>query len=169
MARLKLTNLLSFKTYFNLVADEHVDIGGFKWGDKNVVKNDNRSNITPSFLWVVPYEQSRYSDILSDNIIKTKPVALSFMKVRESAKFADEEADYEFCEAVMEQIMARIIKDKRGAMGATNWEMLVANISSAVGAPVETTIGSTRYIGWELKLDFMENGNLAYDAAKWTD
>lgn len=169
MAKLKLTNLASFKAYFSRLASEHVDIEGFKWGDKDVVKNDNRSSITRSFLWAVPYEQSRYADGFSDNVMKTKPGVLSFMKVRESERFVDEESDFEFCESVMEQIMARIIKDKQGAMVGSDWEMLVTNISSAVGAPVEITLGSTRYIGWELKIDFMDNTGIAYNSNKWTN
>lgn len=167
MANLKLTNLTTLKAYFSQLAAEHVDIGGFKYGDDSVIKHNNRSNITPSFLWVSPYELVRYGDNFSDNVIKTKPVALSFMKVRESEKFADIDADYAFCEATMEQIVARIIKDKAGAMVGSSWELLATNISSATGRPVESTIGSTRYIGWELKIDFMDNTGIAYDAAKW--
>lgn len=168
MTTLKLTSLSSLKTYFGQLASEHVDIGGFRYGDDKVIKNDNRSSLPNSFLWVAPYELSRYGDNFSDNVMKTKPVALSFMKVRESEKFSTEQEDYEFCESVMEQVMARIIRDKRGEMVGSDWTMLVTSISSAVGRPVEAIIGSTRYLGWELKLDFMDNTNLAYDAAKWT-
>lgn len=169
MASLKITNLPSLKAYFKRVADEHVDIGGFKYGDETVIKTSNRSDITQSFLWISPYELVRYGDNFSDNVTKTKPVALSFMKVRESEKFADIDDDYAFCEATMEQIVARVIKDKAGSMVDSAWEMLATTLSSATGRPVETTIGSTKYLGWELKIDFQDNSNLAYDAAKWTN
>lgn len=167
MPNLKLSNLASFKAYFESIALSHVDIGGFKWGDADVVRNDNRSNITPSFLLSGPYDNVRYAAAHNDNTLKIKQAVVQYLKARDSEKFSDEQADLEFCEGVIEQIIAKIDRDKRGSLVGAEWEMIVANISSITTGPIEKTIGSTRYIGWEMKIDILENTHLAYDANKW--
>lgn len=167
MPNLKLNNLASFKAYFSAIATSHVDIGGFRWGDADVIRNDNRTGMPSSFLWAQRYDNVRYAAVHNDNKQKTKQARVAYMKVRESEKFADEDADFEFCEGVIEQIIAKMDVDKRGAMVNGSWEMIVPSISSITTGPVEKTIGSTRYIGWELRADISENTNLAYNASKW--
>lgn len=173
MPNLNLSNLASFKAYFNAIATSHVDITGYKWGNKDVVKNDNRSNITASFLWAQPFDNVRYSDNRSDNIVKTKQARVAYMKVRESEKFADEDEDFQFCEGVIEQIIAKMLVDKTGSMqetspGVNEWVMIAFNSNGMSTGPVEKIIGSTKYIGWELRIDIIDNTNLAYNAAKWS-
>lgn len=167
MPNLKLSNLASFKAYFQNIALSHVDIGAFKWGDRDVLRNDNRSEMPEKFLWAQYYDNVRYTAVHNDNKQKIKQSRVAYMKVRESEKFADEDADFEFCEGVIEQIIAKMDLDKRGALVNGEWEMIVANISSITTGPVEKKIGSTVYIGWELRIDISENTNLAYDASKW--
>lgn len=167
MPRLKLNNLASFKAYFESIALSHVDIGSWKWGNVDVLRNDNRSELPSRFLWGQYYDNVRYTAVHNDNKLKIKQVRVAFMKVRESEKFSDEDADFEFCEAVIEQIIAKLDIDKQGKLVDGEWEMIVANIASITTGPVEKTIGSTRYIGWELRIDISENTNLAYDASKW--
>lgn len=167
MPNLKLTKLASFKAYFEAIALSHVDIGAFKWGSVDRVRTDNRSALPPAFLWGQYYNNVRYTASHNDNKQKIKRARVAFMKVRESDKFADEDADFEFCEAVVEQIIAKMDLDKRGKLVNGEWEMIVANIASITTGPVEKTIGSTHYIGWELSIDILENTNLAYDASKW--
>lgn len=166
MPNLNLTNLASFRAYFLTIATAHVDISGFKWGDADVIRTANRSDITPSFLWAQRYDNVRYSGN-ADNTLKTKQARIAYMKVRESEKFVDEDADFEFCEGVIESILAKLMVDKRGALVDGEWEMIVMNIASINTGPVEKTLGSTRYIGWEMRVDVMDSSNLAYDANKW--
>lgn len=170
MANLYLTNLASFKAYFQAMAvgaAKHVDLEGFKWGDKDVLCNDNRSDLAKTFLWTGPYEGVRYNDPASDNITKNKMVKLSVFTVADSERFADEDAAVEKCEAIMEDIVARLLRDKRGADVAGVWTMLVANINSATGKPVTVELGSTQYHGWELSIELIDNRGLQYNAAKW--
>jgi hypothetical protein len=167
MASLKLTNLASFKAYFADIANSHVAIDAFMWGDKDVIRNETRSLVMRSVLWAERYDNVRYADNLSDNIQKIKQARIGFFQVRDTEKFADEDAQFEFCESVIDDIIARIIKDKRGAQVDTEWQLLLANISSATGSPAQVMIGSTNFIGWQLKIDIMDNTNLAYDASKW--
>ncbi len=167
MPNLKLTDLASLKAYFTAIAASHVSIGGFKFGSLDVVKNDNRSNITDSFLWVQPYDQVRYTAVHNDNKQKLKTARVGYFKVRDSELFADEDADFEFCESVIEDIIAKMDVDKRGSLVGSNWEMVALNMASIVTRPVEETIGSTKYIGWEMSIEFVDNTKLAYNAAKW--
>jgi hypothetical protein len=173
MPNLKLSNLASFKAYFAAIAASHVDIAGYKFGTKDIVMNENRSLAMASFLWAMPYDNVRYTDNHSDNIVKTKQARVAFMKVRQSELFADEDADFQFCEGVIEQIIAKMLIDKTGSMqetspGVNEWVMVAFNSNGMTTGPVEKLIGSTKYIGWELRIDIIDNTNLAYNAAKWS-
>lgn len=167
MPNINLTHLASYKAYFNSLADQHVDIDGYVYGAKKVIQNDNRSKLSKRFLWAQPYNNVRYSDSNSDNTQKVKQANIAYWKLRESEKFEDEDDDFSFCESVIEDLIGRIMLDKRGSMVGDTWEMVLANIVSINTFPVEETIGSTQYIGWAMKIDFMDNTNLAYNADKW--
>jgi hypothetical protein len=167
MPNLKLTNLATYKAYFADIATKHKEIDGYKWGDKDVIRNDNRSDMPARVLWAVPYDKARYGDRMSDNVNKTKVARVAYLVVPDSEKFSDEDAAFDLCEAVIEQIIAKIYVDKRGAMNAGVWEMIATDISSWSSSPVEMIIASTKYIGWELQMNFMDNTNLEYDPAKW--
>jgi len=164
---LKLTNLISYRAYFQNVALKHKLINGFKWGDMDVVRNDNRSDMPASFLWAQPYERVPYGDPDSDNITKRKTAQVAYLKVRTSETFSDIDADYDAAEAIVEQIMAKILKDKRGGMVAADYSLIATSISTWSTAPVHYLFGSTEYIGWELRIDFKDNANLQYDETKW--
>lgn len=167
MAALKLTDLAAYKAYFLALATAHKEIDGFKWGNKEVIMNDNRSDLPARFLWAMPYDNARYEDNRSDNVMKLKVARVAYMIIPDSALFADEEEAFDACEAVIEQILAKILVDKGGASVAGVWTMLVTDISSWTTGPAEKLLGSTKYIGWEMKITFKDNTHLAYDATKW--
>lgn len=169
MPILKLTNLAAYRTYFQDLATKHVGIAGFKWGSLDVVKNDNRSDIPDSFLWALPYEAVRYGDNGSDNVLKYKMARVTYMEPRDSDLYADEEIQYDRCEAMIEQVLARILRDKRGFDVSGTWTMVVTTIATWKTAPTRETIGSTVYLGFDLNIEFGDNTNLAFDAQKWTD
>jgi hypothetical protein len=168
VANIKLTNLASYKAYFAAIAASHVDIDGFKWGDKDVIRNDNRSDMPERVLWATPYDRARYGDKLSDNVHKTKVARVAYLVVPNSELFADEDSAFDFCEATIEQILAKIQQDKRGSDVAGVWEMIITDMNSWSTGPVEMKIGSTRYVGWEMQINFMDPTNLLYNALKWT-
>ena len=169
MPTLKLTGLLAYKNYFADIAAQHVDILGYKWGEKKDVQNDNASDATANYLWAMPYESAQYNDTYSDNQHKTKIAKVAYLEVRDSALFSDEDAQFERCEARMEEIIARILRDKAGLNVAGNWTMIATTISSWKTSPVYMKIGSTAWLGYELEMTFIDNTNLAYNAAKWRD
>lgn len=167
MPTLNLTSLLAYKTYFAAIAASHEDIDGYKWGDKDVIQNDNRSDMAPRILWAQPYESARYNDGYSDNIVKIKEARVAYMLTADSELFTDEDAAFENCEAVIEQIIAKMLKDKAGADVAGTWTMISFNVTGITTGPVETTIGSTKYIGWEMRIPFNDNTRFIYNDAKW--
>lgn len=173
MANLKLTNLITYKAYFEAVATEHIAIDGFKWGDQEVIMNDNRSDMAARVLWVMPYEAARYGDKYSDNVQKTKQARVCYLLVPASNSFDHMLQAFVDAEAVIEQIIARIYKDKAGEavmLGeppVASWTMIVSDVSSWTTGPVEMTIGATKYAGCELMMDFRDNAGLEYDPTKW--
>lgn len=169
MTTINLSNLASLKAYFKTVAETHADIDGFKWGEKKVIKTANRSNQVPRFLWAQPYDGARYLDNYSDNIQKVKTARISYMVAQgPSKKFDEVDSMFESCELVIEEIIARMYRDKQGLLnGSGDWEMIIANIAAIRTGPVEYTIGSTKYIGWEMSIDFQDPTRLAYDPARW--
>lgn len=167
MPNIKLTNLAAYKAYFADIATKHKEVDGFKWGDKDVIKNDSRSDMDKRILWASPYNSARYGDKMSDNIHKTKTARVAYFKTSASEKFADIDTTFDECEAVIEQILAKILLDKRGYDVAGVWNMIITDINSWKSGPVDMMIGSTQYYGWELEINFMDNTNLAYDATKW--
>lgn len=167
MPSIKLTNLASYRAYWQAIATAHKEVDGFKYGDKDVIRNDNLSDMPARVLWAMPYDKSRYGDKGSDNVHKRKVARVAYLKLADSEKFADEDKVFDECEAVMEQIMAKLYQDKRGYDVAGEWTMVVTDINTWSGGPVQMKIGSTNYYGWELELTFMDNTNLAYDASKW--
>jgi len=167
MPNLKLTTLATYRAYFETIAEDHIAIDGYKWGDKDVIRNDSRSDMPPRLLWAMPYERATYEDNGSDNICKIKVARVAYMVVPESELFADEDAAFDACEAVIEEILARILVDKHGAEVDGEWTMIATRVQNWSTGPVEYKIGSTKYIGWEMNLTFIDNTNLAYDASKW--
>jgi hypothetical protein len=170
MPTLNLTNLASCKSYFTTIATLHKEIDDFKWGNDVVVKKANRSDIARRVLWVKPYDSARYGGNATDNVTKSKVLELRYMLVATSQKQSDEEAAASAAEAVIEQILAKMILDKGGRENDEGeWEMIVLPINSIETENFEITIGSTRYIGCELKLTFLDNAHLEYDASKWNE
>lgn len=168
MPTLRLTNLETYRNYFAALAASHVAVDGFKWGDKDVLRNDNRSDMPARVLWATPYERAQYTDRGSDNVVKTKVARVAYFVVPDSNVFADEDLAFDACEALVEQILARLLKDKAGEDdGEGGWTMIATDINTWSTGPVEMTVGSTRYIGYELQISFMDNVNLEYDVTKW--
>jgi hypothetical protein len=170
MPVVNLTNLASCKAYFTVIATLHKEIDEFKWGDKDLLKKNNRSNMAPRVLWGKPYDGGDYQGDGTDNIIKNKVLELRYMKVAASQAQDDLETAASECEAVIEQIVAKMFLDKRGrSTESGGWEMVVFKFNGMKTENFEITIGSTRYVGCELRITFQDNTGLQYDASKWNE
>jgi len=169
MPNLRLTNLLSYKQYFADIANQHVDILQYKWGSDVVAKNDVRSAAAKNMLWAVPYDQADYDDNFSDNINKRKTAKVSYLEVRNSEKFADIDEQFEHCEMIIEEIIARILRDKSGYQQGAEWWMIATEVKGFKTTPVEVTLGSTPWIGYELQMPINDNTNIAFNPQRWKD
>lgn len=169
MPNLYITKLSTYRAYAQALATESIDIDDFIWGDEEVAQTRNRSSVASKFLWALPYEEVSYADSgPSDNIIKRKQARMSYLQARNSELFGDEDAQLDACEDVAEQIIARILRDKRGQEIAGVWTLLATRIESFKLRPVEVMLGSTKYIGFEISFEVLDNANTAYNAAKWS-
>ncbi len=165
---LLLTNLMAYKNYFKDIAEKHVDVDGFKWGNKKVLLNDNKSNMPKSIIWALPYEAAKYSG--NTNTHKKKIARVSYLEVRDSKLFTDEDEQYVRCEEHIEEVIARILRDKSGSMVGGEWTMIATSIASWETKPIENfKLGSTDYLGYELVMEFLDNTNLAFKKEKWND
>jgi hypothetical protein len=169
MTVINLTDLASFKAYFQNIAAQHQEILGFKWGGKIVLKTATKSNLVNKFLFAQPYDSARYAGADVDNLKKVKTARIGFFQTSASEKFDDEQAAYEFCEKIIEDVVSRILNDKAGQLVGEDWQMIIANIQSMKAEPVKLTLGSTKFIGCDLVVDILDNANLEFDASIWKD
>jgi len=168
MPQLKLTNLASYKQYWQDIATKHKLLNGASYyGDKDVVSNELRSNAKTLFLWITPYPGTKYGDQLSDNIVKKKTATVAVMKKVDDNKFATVENTFQYCEAIVEDIVSKLIKDNAGEDVSGVWTMISINTNTIQSQPVEQIFGSLHYIGCELSVEFNDNTALQYDASKW--
>jgi hypothetical protein len=166
---LRLTDLLSYKTYAQALAVSHKQINGFKWGDADVVRNDNRSDMDTNFLWALPYEDVNYEGEDVDHQLKVKEAVMVYLEPRNSELFADEDQQFQNCETRAEEILARIERDMRGFVQGNDWVQIISRLNSRKLKPVQHKIGSTPYVGFEIRLEFMDNTGMTYDANLWND
>lgn len=161
---LQLTNLPAFKAYFEAIAigpTHHVDIDGFKFGDRDVAIRNAKSGMEPRVLWLEWYKPFNIEDELADNILRRKRARLAYMKTATSELESDEATAYDECEKVMEQILAKMLADKREVK-------IVTTLSSYQLGPFETELGATKYIGCAMDFEFKDNSPLVVDPTKWT-
>ncbi len=157
---LSLTTISTLKTYFNALAISNVDIDELKFGNDEVIKTSNRSDIAARPLWVQEYEAFTFEDNIADNILISKEITLTYLKVPTDESFANIQAAQEECELVMKQVIAKLLKDKREVL-------LVTQVSNWRGEVGMAMIGSTKYCMCELTMQIKDNAGLIYDAAKW--
>ncbi len=102
---IQLTNILSLQTYFTALAtgaNHHKEIDGIKFGDNEVIQNDNRSDMQARILWVSEYENFTAQGT-QDNLHTRKPFKMVYLKVPTSNLFGDRQTAKDECEAVMRQ------------------------------------------------------------------
>jgi hypothetical protein len=120
-------------------------------------------------LWALPYEEITYDVVDGDHQLKVKEAVMVYLEVRNSELFADEDAQYQTCETRAEEILARIERDIRGVTVGNDWVQIISRLTSKRLKPVEHKIGSTHYVGFEIRLEFMDNSGMNYDANLWND
>lgn len=160
---LSLNSYLGYRTYFQNIATQHVDINGFKYGNEAVVQNASRKGLEQVYLHCLPYEKARYAGPNIDQQYRRKRARYAIMKVAGKVTFEQENEVIDFCEAIALQVNARLIyKDKLELK-------VMIDISSLEMTPVTDVIGSTKYMGIEVGVDIMDNPGMSLNLNKWAD
>lgn len=152
-----LTDFTSYKRYFETIAQQHVQIDDFKYGDQEVQNNEVRQ-WGGKRLWLWPYGMVRVEDNLSDNYLQRKEGVL-FVGGSAPKKFDDEDEFVASCEGICKDIISRMIKDRAD-------QILVTRIN---GYSYEKVViqQSTRIVGCELRFNFTDPNGFTYDPLKW--
>lgn len=153
-----LTDLESYKTYFELLATQHKQIEGFAYGDQGVQNNEIRV-WKGRRLWLWPYGPARVEDNLSDNYLQLKEGSLFIGGRAPSEKYEHEESYQEENEAIVKAIISRMIRDRGEGL-------LVSRINGYSYEKV-TIQNSSKIMGVELRFSFYDPTGFEYDETQW--
>lgn len=155
-----LTTLREAKDYFSRIADEHVDINGYHYGDMSVLQQAVRSVLKLPVLWQEPYLPVIVEDNLSDNHTGVVTQTVAIYTKPDSDKHESLEEAYELCEQIVKDIIGRMLRDHTQG-----------NIKHRPGSfkygQSEDLVGSTRLIGCRLDITYLRPERLIYDENKW--
>lgn len=160
---LQLNTYLGYRTYFQNLATQHVDIDGFQYGEDKVISFNNRSGLPKVFLHCLPYEKARYAGPNLDQQYRRKRARYAVMKVRGGDTFQHENDDFIFLEAIALQINARMLYRDKLSLD------VMVDVNSIEMDPFESTLGSTKYRGIEVGMDVMDNAGMSLNVNKWAD
>lgn len=155
----QLATFTEYYNYFSGIATSHVDINGFKFGEKEVMQCGARSDLTLPILWAESYDPVRILDNKSDNHTGQLSCVIYILDNKPEA-WADQRTKYEAMEVIAKQILAKILKD-------FNDGALQADLNGYRYGWVEPVFGSTPAIGVRMDLSFLRPERLVYNAAKW--
>jgi hypothetical protein len=153
-----LTDFDSYKEYFELISEEHLQIDGFAYGDQDVQNNEIRT-WKGKRLWLWPYGPVRIEDNRSDNYLQRKEGSLFIGGAAPSAKYEDEDVFLNDCEAIVKSLISRILKDL--------YEQKIVTRLNGYSFERVVLTGSTRMIGCELKFFFYDPSGFEYDESQW--
>ncbi len=159
---LSLADFNTYKSYFLALANSHVDITNFVFADEGQMNSIIRSAKLGKVMWLDPYDQVQLLDSISDNFIEQYPAAFTIASAK-PAKFTDQDTLYQECEAIVKDIVARMLMDYQ-----SDPQVLVTQLSSYKFAPAEATFGATPLYGCRLEFTFTAPAALTYNPAKWT-
>jgi hypothetical protein len=154
-----LTDFQSYQDYFEAIANSHIDIEGFMFGDEDIAINKGRA-WKGKQLWLEPWQPVKIVDQLSDNYLQEKTGTLWLGGSPPSAKFQDRLDYYGACEAIVKDIIARMLKDR-------NEELLITRITTYRYGMGEFTFSSTPMVGCRFDFTFHDPSGFEYNENKW--
>ena len=155
----QLATFTEFHDYFNAIATSHVDITGFKFGDKDVVASSSRSNLTTCELWLQEYEPVNVLDNYSDNHLGQVQSSLTIMKVKPEL-WEDQRTIIDETEVIAKQIISKMLKDFNEGL-----QLIILNRYKYGQADLD--LGATKYMGCRLDFVILRPERLVYDELKW--
>jgi hypothetical protein len=160
---LSLNSYTGYRAYFENIANQHVDIQGFKYGNQKVVQNASRKGLANIFLHCLPYEDARYTGFSVDHQYRRKRARYAVMKVSGGDAFEKENEDLDIVEAIALQINARLIYYDKIAL------RVIIDVNTLSMRAVEDITGSTKYRGIEVSVDVLDNPGMSVNVDKWND
>jgi hypothetical protein len=127
------------------------------YGDEEVKGNEVK-HWKGRRLWLWPYGPVKVADNRADNYLANKQASM-FIGGGAPAKFAEQDNYFKECEAIVKQIIAKMILDR--SLGK-----IVTRIENFTYDKMEIA-GSTKFIGMELKFWFYDPTGFEYDETKW--
>jgi len=156
-----LTNFDEYVSYFSGLAASHTDVSSFFIGEMEHFQNEIKSNLQPRVLWLEPYQPVTVQDAISDNHLGQVNCSMVVYGVAESEAFADSRTEYKNCEAVVKDIMSRMLKDYNEGI------IMLRSLQGWTYGQAEDIVGSTRLVGCRFDWNYMRPERLAYNVAKW--
>ncbi len=158
---LNLTNEDSYKSYFEAIATQHVSLTQFKFGDEDVIRTAAKTGLQEKTLWADRHQPTEIRDERFDNFLGERQATIMVMSP-DKEKHADQQALYNTCEAIVTDIISRILKD-------FNDGLLSTQFSRYKYGEGEIELGSTRYRGCRLDLFWEAPVELEYAELNWED
>lgn len=156
---LTLTHQDSYKHYMQLLADRHVDLHWFKFGDEEAVREDDRTAMKEFGLWADEHEPVRLRDDLSDNYLGQYKAPIIVMKPRPE-RIALHQAIYDQAEPIVKDIISKLITDYHAGSIATS-------VSEYQFGKAEFEEEGTRFIGCRLDISWIAPVDITYRHEKW--
>ncbi|MCZ8353964.1 MAG: hypothetical protein O9340_04465 [Cyclobacteriaceae bacterium] len=158
---LSLSKYSGYKQYWQETATQHVDVDGFRYGNKDVLTVNQKAEKTEVFLHALPYERARYKGANVDQQYRVKKARFTIYKKALTKNSFEEEELLDFCEQVCLEIMGKIIYRDKALM------QLIIDVNSIEMKPVEDVINATKYIGIMCEFDVMDNPSMEFKAVKF--
>lgn len=155
-----LTDQTAYRTYFQGIATAHVEIDGFLYGDMDVQHNEIRT-WKGTKLWLEEPNRIKPIGPNIDNLLKEKRCSLWIGGVPPSAKYSDVHAYYLACEKIVEDIIARVLRDRQN-------QDLVTEVQSYEYGRADYNL-STEMVGCRWDFSYMDPTGYAYNTLKWED
>lgn len=155
-----LSDAASYKAYFLAIATSNKLLGAnqYLYGDIEIGQTD-AADWHGKKLWAWPAQRARGAG-QNDNYFLTRDGTIWIGGPCVSEKFSDEDDFYFACEAIMKQILSKLIKDFTDAGMSTNFRGYTLQRS-------DMQISATKFIGCELLFSFDDPDDFEFDENDW--
>ncbi len=153
-----ITDPATYKTYFETIATEHVDIDGFIYGDDDVQKNEIRT-WDGIKLWLEDPSRIKPIGPNIDNLLKEKRCSLWVGGSPPSASFEDIQTFYNQCQTIIEDIISRVLRDRQN-------QDLVTEVTSYEYGRADYNL-STQMVGCRWDFSYHDPSGYPFNEDKW--
>ncbi len=157
---MNLTNFEESREYFTDIATQHIHINSYHFGDSSRLQQATRSSLKLPVLWQEPYQPVTVQDPLSDNHTGLVTQTIAVYAQASTDKYEDQEEAYNQCEAIIKDIISRMIRDNHTGL-------ITHELQGFKYGEAEDLMGSTKLIGCRLDIQYFRPERFVYDENKW--